>query len=205
MSIDPGSLAGTLLRIGGAALFLVTVAGTAAGLTILLVARMRQSDRVARWAGTGTGALLGAWLLSLVAGPIVLRGRTLEPGEELSFCGLDCHLHVTALSASRNGELLVRVRARSDARAVPEDPRLLDLYVSDGQGTHYHAEDLKWSGPLFPGDTAEQTLRFIVPDSVRDLRLVGTWTGWASWAVPGPDNRLVQRQAGVALAGRGVN
>ena len=173
MSIDPGSLAGTLLRIGGAALFLVTVAGTAAGLTILLVARMRQSDRVARWAVTGTGALLGAWLLSLVAGPIVLRGRTLEPGEELSFCGLDCHLHVTALSASRNGELLVRVRARSDAKAVPEDPRLLDLYVSDGQGTHYHAEDLKWSGPLFPGDTAEQTLRFIVPDSVRDLRLVG--------------------------------
>ncbi len=205
MLIDPASIAGTLLRLGGAALFMAALAGTAAGLTILLVARVTQRDRVARWALTGTGALLAAWLLALVLGPLVLRGRTLEPGEELSFCGFDCHLHVTALSAARNGELVVRVRARSDARAMREDPRMLDLYVSDARGTHYRAEELRWSGPLLPGDTVEQTLRFVVPDSVRGLRLVGTWTGWAAWAVPGPDNRLVQRQAGVALAGRGVN
>lgn len=198
MHVDPDSWPGLVLRLAGMGTFLVVSVGTILALLIALVARSQGNRVAARRGALVAAGFVATWVLAIVLGPIVLRGKTLAPDDELVFCGFDCHLHVAAVHATRDSVLRVTVRARSDALAVPEDPGLVDLYVVDRAGVHY-APDTTLAGLLGPGESYERTLHFAVPPDADSLRLVGTWKGWAARLIPGPDHVLVQRQAGIAI------
>jgi hypothetical protein len=200
LGIEPESSLGLLLRIGGAASFVVLAAGITGALLVTVIALVRSNRVVARRAGIAGLSLLGLYAGLLLAGPLLLGRRTLAPGQELSFCGFDCHLHLTATQVARNGGLDVTVRARSDAREAPEDPRYLALSVIDTNGVRYAADSTTLDTPLGPGDFYERTLHFAVPATATGLKLVGTWQGWPAYAIPGPDNIFVQRRSGIALA-----
>lgn len=200
MLVNPESSLGLLLRLAGAGSFLILPAGVVASTLVAAVARLRGRGVIARRAGIAAVVLAGTYALLLVAGPTLLGGRTLQPGEELAFCGLDCHLHLTTTQVTRNGEVAVVVRARSDAREAPEDPRYVELSVVDERGHRYLPDSMTFDRPLGPGDSYERTLTFKVPSGASGLRLVGTWTGWPAYAIPGPDNIFVQRQSGILLA-----
>lgn len=199
LRIDPETSLGLLLRLGGAAAFLVLVAAITGALLVAAIGLVRGNTTMTRRAGTAGLAALGVYGALLLAGPLLLGRRTLAPGQELAFCGFDCHLHLTATHVARDGGLDVTVRARSDAREVPEDPRYVTLSVVDATGARYPADSMTLDTPLGPGDAYERTLHFAVPVSATGLRLVGTWQGWPAYAIPGPDNIFVQRRSGIAL------
>jgi hypothetical protein len=199
MRVDPETTAGLLLRVGGPAAFLVLAAGMTAALLTVIVAVARHRDARARRAAAVGGALLLTYGGLLVAGPLLLGRRTLVPGQELAFCGFDCHLHLTATRVERRDGLEVTVRARSDARAVPEDPRYVTLSVIDRDGHRYAADSMTLDRPLQPGESYERTLRFAVPPTASALRLTGTWQGWLAYVIPGPDNIFVQRRTAIQL------
>lgn len=204
MRVDPESTTGLFLRLGGAGAFLILAAGLTASLLVAAVAQVRGNARVRRVAALSGSGVLATYALLLVAGPFLLGQRTLQPGEELAFCGFDCHLHLTATHVARDGGLDVTIRARSDARAVPEDPRYVTLSVVDARGTRYSADSMTLDLPLEPGDSYERTVHFSVPPEATGLRLVGTWHGWPAYAIPGPDNIYVQRRSGIALGADSV-
>jgi len=205
LRIDPETSLGLLLRLGGAAAFLLLAASITGATLVALFGLVRGNTRVLRRAGRVGLSLLAVYGGLLLAGPLLLGRRTLMPGQELAFCGFDCHLHLTTTHVERNGGLLVTVRARSDARRSPEDPRYVALSVIDARGARYPADSMTLDTPLGPGDSYERTLRFDVPSSATGLRLVGTWQGWPAYAIPGPDNIYVQRRSGIALTADSVS
>ena len=199
LRIDPETSLGLLLRLGGAGAFLLLAAGITGSLLVIVLGLVRGHPRWTRRAALVGASLLAVYGGLLIAGPVLLGRRTLRPGEELAFCGFDCHLHLTATHVARNGGLQVTVRARSDARAAPEDPRYVTLSVVDASGARYAADSMTLDTPLGPGDSYERTVHFDVPASATGLQLVGTWQGWPAYAIPGPDNIYVQRRSGIAL------
>ena len=206
LRIDPETSLGLLLRLGGAGAFLLLAAGITASLLVVAFGLVRGNPRLdasgrAAWARRSSPCTLAC------CSPVrlLLGRRTLEPGQELAFCGFDCHLHLTATHVARNGGLQVTVRARSDARQAPEDPRYVTLSVVDASGARYAADSMTLDTPLGPGDSYERTVHFDVPASATGLRLVGTWQGWPAYAIPGPDNIYVQRRSGIALTADSVS
>ena len=205
LRIDPDTTLGLLLRLGGLASFLVLAASIPGALLVAAFGVVRGNSRMTRRAGMVGAALLGTYGVLLLAGPLVLGRRTLAPGQELAFCGVDCHLHLTTTHVARNGGIDVTMRARSDAREAPEDPRYVALSVVDARGTRYPADSMTLDTPLGPGDSYERTLHFAVPASATGLRLVGTWQGWPAYVIPGPDNIFVQRRSGIVLTSDSVS
>ena len=199
LRIDPETSLGLLLRLGGTAAFLGLAASITGAFMVAVFGLVRSNPHLTRRAGIVGLALVGLYATLLLAGPLLLGRRTLAPGQELAFCGFDCHLHLTATHVARDGGLDVTVRARSDAREAPEDPRYVALTVVDARGTRYPADSMTLDAPLGPGDAYERTVHFNVPASATGLRLVGTWQGWPAYAIPGPDNIFVQRRSGIAL------
>lgn len=199
MRIDPETSLGLLLRLGGAGAFMVLAAGLTGAVLLAAYALIRDNRRLLRRAGAAGAAMLVVYACLLLAGPLLLGRRTLLPGQELAFCGFDCHLHITATRVARDGGLDVTVWARSDAREAPEDPRYVSLTVVDARGIRYAADSMTLDAPLAPGDSYERTLHFDVPPEASGLRLVGTWQGWPAYAIPGPDNIYVQRRSGIVL------
>jgi len=202
--IDPETSLGLVLRLGGAAAFLTLAAGITGAILVAGFGLLRGNARLSRRALVAGLSLFALYAVLLLAGPLLLGRRTLLPGQELAFCGFDCHLHLTATHVVRNGGLMVTVRARSDARAAPEDPRYVTLSVVDAKGARYAADSMTLDMPLGPGDSYERAVHFAVPSSATGLRLVGTWQGWPAYAIPGPDNIFVQRRSGIALAADSV-
>ena len=205
MRIDPETSLGLLLRLGGAGAFLLLVAAITGAVLVAGYGLVRRNSRLVRRAGLVGLSLIAGYGGLLLAGPVVLGRRTLQPGQELAFCGFDCHLHLTATHVVRDSGLLVTVRARSDAREAPEDPRYVTLSVIDANGARYVADSMTLDTPLGPGDSYERPVRFKVPPSATGLRLVGTWRGWPAYAIPGPDNIFVQRRSGIALTADSVS
>jgi hypothetical protein len=205
MRIDPETSLGLLLRLGGAGAFLLLAASITGSLLVAMFGLVGRNTRLVRRAGLVGLSLLAVHGVLLLAGPRLLGRRTLMPGQELAFCGFDCHLHLTATHVVRNGGVLVTVRARSDAREATEDPRHVTLSVVDANGARYAPDSMTLDTPLRPGESYERTLRFDVPSSATGLRLVGTWRGWPAYAIPGPDNIYVQRQSGIALTADSVS
>lgn len=200
MTLDPEGPLSLLLRAGGAASFLITVVTVGLAGLLYLWARLKRSAALARTAVRAGGGIVGVYALIWVLGVVVLRGRSLEPGEELLFCGLDCHLHLTALRAvQRDGGVEVVIRARSDAKAVVEDPARVQLSLRDGAGKRWFPAQDILNEPLWPGAGYERTLRFNVPAGTSSVALSANWRGLASWLVAGPENTLVQRRTQIHL------
>ena len=107
-----------VLRLGGMLAFMGAAALLAGALFGIAYAIGTGNRRLARRIALGSAAAAAGYALLLMAGPLLTRSRTLLPGEELSFCGFDCHLHVSATSERLDDSLDVTLRLRSDAKAA---------------------------------------------------------------------------------------
>ena len=168
-------------------------------MVVLLGALVRRRMALARRAALALGLLVAFWAASLLLSLGLLHGRTLVPGQELAYCGFDCHLHVGVRDVHREGRLAVTLALRSDAKAEPEYPSLLDIAVTSGDGRRFRPVGGDLGGALGAGEARDVTLDFDVPADARHLRLVANWQGMPGWVVPGPDQVLVQRRNGIAL------
>lgn len=200
MYVDPASPIGLLLRVFGLGTLLLLVVGGALMLIVLLVAFFTGRGGLARLAGLGLAALVVLWGGSLLLSMALLRGRTLRPGQELVYCGFDCHLHVGVRDVRRDGRLDVTLALRSDAKREPEYPSLLDIAVASADGRRFAPVAGDVGGALGPGETRDVILTFDVPADAEGLRLVANWGSAPDWLVPGPEHAFVQRQSGIALA-----
>ena len=189
-----------VLRLGGMLAFMGAAALLAGALFCIAYAIGTGNRRLARRIALGSAAAAAGYALLLMAGPLLTRSRTLLPGEELSFCGFDCHLHVSATSERLDDSLDVTLRLRSDAKAAPEHPRRLRVVVTDGAGREFLPQQALPPDPLPAGASVSRTLRFIVPGDVASPRLLVSWRGWPNYLIPGPENPLVQRKASLLLA-----
>lgn len=184
---------GTISFLGTAAILAAVVVGTAYALG-------KGDRRLLRRFGAFGAVTIAVYALLLAAGPMITPPRTLAPGAELSFCGFDCHLHVSAASARRDGGLDVTLRFRSDAKRAPEFPGDLRVRVIDAAGREFPPRERLPRNELPAGATATHTLHFPLPADVASPRVTVTWAGWLDYVVPGPGNPLVQRKVSLEVA-----
>jgi len=175
----------------------LALVGCGLALSVVGLARRRRT-----WARAGTviaaTAVVG-WATLWIAGWMSAPRGMLPMGEEVSFCGLDCHLHVSVVGVSRDRSLTLSVRFRSDAKAVTEFPGELRLEVRDGEGRSYLPTSGILAEPLRAGETLVREFTFAVPDDASSPRLIASYQGWLDYLVPGQGNPLVQRRIGLAI------
>jgi hypothetical protein len=105
---------GALALLGSAALVAV-----AAGVALFGLAR--GDRRLGTRAGLAAFFLVVLYGAALLVSPSTARPTVLPPGEEISFCGFDCHLHVSYLGDAR---ILVRpTRVCRSGLAMPSGLR----------------------------------------------------------------------------------
>ena len=183
----------------GALLLLATIGIVALCLFVAIVAAVKGQpilSRRALQAGAGMAGLYGLfWALGLV----LARATVLAPGEAVSFCGLDCHLHVSVDGVIPGPELGVRVRFRSNAKQAPEWPGKLRFRLVDGAGIQYAPTNELPDRALEAGETRTQELHFPAQLQSAGATLVVTWRGGLDYLVPGAGNPLVQRRHRLAL------
>jgi len=199
MYVDPASAFGLLLRLAGMGTLFLLVVGGMVLLLVLLVSVLTGRTAMARWAGFALGGVASLWAVSLLLSVVLLRGRTLRPGEELVYCGFDCHLHLTVRDVKHDGRLDVTLALRSDAKQEPEYPALLDIAVTSADGRRFAPVAGDVGGALGAGEGRDVTLGFDVPADAQGLRLVANWQGTPEWLLPGPEHAIVQRRRGIAL------
>lgn len=183
----------------GALIVVGALGMTGLGLGLVVYGRMKG---VSRWVRAGVGLTLATvagyglvWVIGLVGTP----RRALPLGEEVAFCGLDCHLHVSVVRIERAGDLGVVVRFRSNARAADEFPGLLRLEVVDASGRRYQPSAGMIAEPLSAGEAIEREFRFSVPAEAQAPTLVVRSGGWLDYLVPGRGNPLAQERTRLAL------
>ena len=94
------------------------------GLGITVFALARGDRALARRTGLATAAFTALYLVGTAISVGAAPSRVLPLGQELSFCGFDCHLHVSIVAVETDEDRIgLVVRARSDAKAEPELPR----------------------------------------------------------------------------------
>ena len=184
-----------ILRLAGMLLLVATLLTITGALLAAVYAAGRSNRRLLRNALVAAAVVTLVHGLLVIAGPLLMPARVLAEGTELSFCGFDCHLHVSARSGATAD--LVVLRFRSDARAVPEHPAWLRVHGYDTDGVaHAPLEPIR-DTLLAAGDTIEQRLRF--PPGTHIERIAVTWRLWDRYLVPGPDNPLVQARVSLDL------
>ncbi len=183
---------GMLLLLGTTG-FVVVALGTA------VWARLSAHPAIARlamFAGAGMVAVYGLfWLLGVALAPRAV----LPPGQELSFCGLDCHLHVSVLEVRAGSDLGVTVHFASNAKQAPEWPKELRFRLRDGAGQEYAPSNSVPDSALRAGASWDYELRFPAGAKAAGSVLIVTWDGGLDYLVPGAGNPLVQRQRRLAL------
>ncbi len=156
----------------------------------------RGLARRALFAGSGMVGLYGLfWLLGLVLATRVV----LPPGQELSFCGLDCHLHVSVRQVRAGPDFGVIVHFSSNAKQAPEWPASLRFRLRDGAGKEYAPRNSVPGSALRAGATWEYELLFPSLVKAAGSVLIVTWDSGLDYLVPGAGNPLVQRQRRLAL------
>jgi hypothetical protein len=193
-------LFGALALLGSAALV-----AAAAGVALFGIAR--GDRRLGTRAGLVAVLLVVLYGAALLASPATGRHRVLAPGEELAFCGFDCHLHVSVVgplpgSASPPpGTRIVNVRARSDARRAPEFPAELRFRLVDGDDREYlpQPESGRFAGPLAAGEAETIALVFSTPATASDLRLRVTLSALPDRFLLGPANSRAVARTTLAL------
>ena len=183
---------GMLLLLGTAG-FVILALGVTLGAR---VGGNRLLARRALIAGSGIIGVYGLfWLLGLVVAP---RG-VLPPGQEISFCGLDCHLHVSVQQVRAGSDLGVTVRFASNAKQAPEWPGALRFRLRDGAGQEYAPRNSVPDSALRAGAWWDYELRFPASANPGGSVLIVTWDSGLDYLVPGAGNPLVQRQRRLAL------
>jgi hypothetical protein len=183
----------------GMLLLLGTVLFVAVALSVAVWGRLASRPVLARRAMIAGSGMLGVyglfWLLGLVLAPRVV----LPPGQEISFCGLDCHLHVSVQQVREGPDLGVTVHFASNAKQAPEWPAELRFRLRDGSGQEYAPRNSVPDTALRAGASWDYELRFPAAAKAAGSVLIVTWDGGIDYLVPGAGNPLVQRQRRLAL------
>lgn len=190
-----------LLRLLGFAAFLFTGLVIVAGLALMLFGTLTGRPRLLTVTATAVTAWLACYAVAVLAGPFVTPRRSIAPGEEIAFCGLDCHLHVSVAGISRDSGVALTLRFRSDARVASEYPSHLRIRLIDAAGHEYRPVGGEPLAPLPAGTEYRRDLRFDLPPGAVADRLVATWGDWQDYLVPGPENAMVQRRRAFRVGG----
>ena len=158
------------------------------------------------------GVLVTLYGLGIALPALLGTTRVLEPADELSFCGLDCHLHVAVVAAqtepatSSDGvtRVMVGVQVRSDAVQAPEHPSRLRIRLVDRRGREYPPAAYDTGLPPFTQDLAagesySRTLTFVLPADAEVKGLRVTWRGWLDYWVLGPAGTFMRRKVLLSL------
>jgi hypothetical protein len=136
------------------------------GLGIAAFGLARGNRRLAGRAALGTGGFALLYLLATTVFALMAPSRALPVGEELSFCGFDCHLHVSIVgSETEDDRVGVFVQVRSDARQEPEYPMYLQFRLMGARGTIVvpDNEARAFRRRLDAGQSYVDSLHFTVP------------------------------------------
>lgn len=175
----------------------VVVVGAALGLALWAATHNARKLRAAALRAAAGAALLfaGVWVLGIV----LARTRVLSPGSQLSFCGLDCHLHVSVVAVRHDGTLGVTVRFASNAVRAPEYPARLRFRLRDDEGREFAPLNEVPDVPLPAGQASAHELRFPPEARPEGAVLIVTWDRGLDYLVPGAGNVLVQRRTRLAI------
>ena len=183
----------------GMLLLLGTAAVLALALSMALWGAATRNRAVLRRALLVASGMAAIYLLFWLGGLALTRRVVLPPGEALSFCGLDCHLHVAVDSVRRADDVGVTVRFSSNAVRAPEWPDALSFRLRDAAGTEFSPGNAVPKTPVLAGQSWTHELRFPPTARIEGAQLIVTWGGWLDYLVPGEGNPLVQRQRRLAL------
>ncbi|HEV8612472.1 MAG TPA: hypothetical protein VGQ73_03110, partial [Gemmatimonadales bacterium] len=117
----------------------------------------------------------------------------------VSFCGLDCHLHVSVDGVKAGTDLGVMVRFSSNAMRAPEWPRELQFRLLDGSGREYAPVNQVPDSALRAGESWTHELHFPAEAKPAGAMLLVSWKPGIDYLVPGAGNPLVQRRRRLAL------
>lgn len=164
-------------------------------------------------------ATFGAWLgmlaiyFTFLAGiSLASREQVLAPGSEKRFCALDCDLayavdDVQRIDLQKPGrhELIVRLRVRSDARAVRMRPSDFRAWLTTSEGARIDPVTVPRPallGDLAPGETRTMELQFEIPERAHGLRLAMVEGGWPTRLAIGDENSFLHRKTVFGLQER---
>jgi hypothetical protein len=177
-----------------------------------LIAFRRGRRSAALRALAAAGVLVTLYGLAIAVPALLSRTRVLEPSAELSFCGLDCHLHVAVVAAEAEAavasdastRVIVGVQVRSDAVQAPEHPSRLRIRLVDRRGREYAPEPTPdgrdpFARNLAAGESYSRTLTFVVPVDVETKGLRVTSRAWPDYWVLGPAGTLLRRETLLAI------
>ncbi len=189
-------LLGVLGLIAAALLLIV-------GLGITVFALARGDRALARRTGLATAAFTALYLVGTAISVGAAPSRVLPLGQELSFCGFDCHLHVSIVAVETDEDRIgLVVRARSDAKSEPEFPQELQfrLVGKDGSVLVPFQEGKTFEEPLGAGASAVDTVTFVAPFAGTPYSLRVVYRGLPEALLLGPAN---SRAAGKTTLGLG--
>jgi len=180
-----------LLALLGSALLVVL------GLGVVVFGLARGNRRLAARAA---GLTIGYGALYLLGNTIVASltpRQALPVGEELSFCGFDCHLHISVVgSETEEDRIGVILQVRSDARREPEYPVYLRFRLVGAHDAIVAPDNeaRAFRKPLEAGQSYVDSLYFTVPPGGLPYSLRVTY--------PGPIDALLFGPASSGAAGK---
>ncbi len=183
----------------GTLILLAALGAVGLGLLTMVVAGVRGQAPLFRIGAVLTGAAVTGYGLLWVLGFLLAPSHLVPAGDEVHFCGVDCHLHVSAVKVARGADIAVTLRFRSDARGAPEYPGLLRLTAVDSRGRRYAPSAGMMAEPLAAGQSIEREFRFSVPGDAGPARLEVSYDSVMDFLVPGLGNPLAQRRTPLAL------
>lgn len=183
----------------GALLFLATAGIVGLALLVVLWGLIRRDSKLSRRALIAGGAMASIYAFFWIGGLLLAPRTTLPPGQTVSFCGLDCHLHVSVDGVQRAGDLGVTVRFRSNAVQAPEFPGQLAFRLRDAAGKEYQPSNSVPDSALRAGESWTWELHFPAEAQTAGAVLLVSWKGNLDYFVPGAGNPLVQRRRQLAL------
>lgn len=174
------------------------------GLGICAFALARGNRRLASRALIGTAGLALLYLLATTAFAFLAPRRVLPVGQEIAFCGFDCHLHVSVVGSETEMDRIgVVVRVRSDAKEAPEYPGYLQfrLVGSDDAIVVPDNEGRAFIRPLEAGQSYVDSLYFTVPTNGNRYSLRVIYPGPIDALLLGPANSCGQGKTTLGLGG----
>jgi hypothetical protein len=187
----------------GALLLLGTVGVVVLSPAVVVWASLKGNSGLARGGLVAAGGMAAVYGLFWILGVVLAPRFTLAPGKGVSFCGLDCHLHVSVAGVHSGAGLGVMVRFSSNARSAPEWPGKLRFRLKDAAGQEYSPINQVPDSALRAGAEWTHELRFPPGTPVDGTVLMVTWGGLLDYLVPGTGNPLAQRQRRLALTPAG--
>jgi hypothetical protein len=183
----------------GALLLLATVGIVLLSLIVAIWAAATGNSLIRRRALQAGVAMAAVYAVFWALGLALAGSQVLPPGQSVSFCGLDCHLHVSVDAVDPGADLGVKVRFRSNAVQAPEWPGKLQFRLVDASGKQYAPTNQVPDSALRAGASWTLELHFRAQPQPTGAALIVTWKGGLDYLVPGAGNPLVQRRHRLAL------